>query len=343
LIFSKRSRHRALCGKVTELLRRSIYIALTLSACADFCAFPVAKAAHPSANEATRGMLRLVPADTNPGDDLRLAQRPDSDEPPDPSGLYAPDDIGPEENMTPAYQPPASLDDYSDQGEIEPGAADATDAESRFSKLSWLGLRHSSVNGRNAGMGVPLVGTSWLNRPYYIGADLGTIWITHPPLHDLSGDSDIYGGVYAGCDLDYYWGAELAVQRATPELVNGRAHNAARGDRMMLWTANLMYYPWGDSLYRPYWRCGIGEMEIDFPNDAGVRRDETLWAFPIGIGIKYPLRRWLAARAEFADQIGIGNSGVATQHDLTLTFALEWRLGARPRSYWPWNPSRHIW
>ena len=35
--------------------------------------------------------------------------------------------------------------------------------------------------------------------------------------------------------------------------------------------------------------------------------------------------------------------GVATQHDLTLTFGLEWRFGAHPRSYWPWNPSRHIW
>ena len=112
---------------------------------------------------------------------------------------------------------------------------------------------------------------------------------------------------------------------------------------MVIWSANMMYYPWGDSVYRPYWRCGIGGMEIDYPTDNGHRRDETLWAFPIGIGIKYPLRRWLATRVEITDQIGIGNNGVNSQHDFTLTFALEWRLGAHPRSYWPWNPSRHIW
>ena len=52
---------------------------------------------------------------------------------------------------------------------------------------------------------------------------------------------------------------------------------------------------------------------------------------------------WLAARTEFTDQLAIGNTGVATQHDLTLTFGLEWRFGVHPRSYWPWNPSRHIW
>ena len=108
-------------------------------------------------------------------------------------------------------------------------------------------------------------------------------------------------------------------------------------------TVSLMYYPWGDSLFRPYWRLGIGATDIDYPTDQGHRRDETLWTFPIGVGLKYPIRRFLAARAELTDQLALGNDGVATQHDLTLTFGLEWRFGAHPRSYWPWNPSRHIW
>jgi hypothetical protein len=327
---------------VTELLRRSIFIVLTLYLCADFCALPAAEAAHPS-NDTARSTLRLVPADAIPGDEIRIAQRPDDIEPPDPTGSYVTDDPGAETTMTPIDEPPASLEDYATGGEFEPGAPEATDAESRFSKLRWLGLHHSSINGRNVGMGVPLVGTSWMNRPYYVGIDYATLWVTQPPIDNVTDDIDLYGGLYAGCELDYYWGMELAVQRATPELANRRSPNAARGDRMMMWTANLMYYPWGDAWFRPYWRCGIGEMAIDFPNDAGVRLDETLWAFPIGIGMKWPLERWLVARVEIADQIGVGNSGIATQHDITFMFALEWRMGARPRSYWPWNPSRHIW
>jgi hypothetical protein len=247
----------------------------------------------------------------------------------------------PSGEVEPRDAPPDSLEDSATHAAV--GNQTITPAESQFSRLKWLGLRHSSVSGRNAGMGVPLVGTSWLNRPYYFGIDLGTTWIAVPPQADITRDIDTYGGIYAGYDWDYYWGSEFAIQRATPELINKNARDANRGDRLMLWTASMLYYPWGDTYYRPYWRCGIGEMEIDYPTDNGHRRDEGLWAFPIGIGIKYPVRRWLAARAEFADQIGVGNSGVAAQHDLTLTFALEWRFGAHPRSYWPWNPSRHIW
>lgn len=104
-----------------------------------------------------------------------------------------------------------------------------------------------------------------------------------------------------------------------------------------------MYYPWGDSAIRPYWRWGIGSTHIDFPRDDGSRHDEWLLTFPIGIGVKYPIRRWLALRADLTDQLSFGDSDVRTQNNLTLTCGLEWRFGVHPRSYWPWHPSRYIW
>ena len=209
--------------------------------------------------------------------------------------------------------------------------------------MGWLGLRHSHTHGRNVGVGGPMVGTSWRNRPYYVGGEVGTLWMTRPVEPSVSRDADTFGGVFLGCDWDHYWGGELALLRATPELRNRAAPDAEHGDRLMLCSANLMYYPWGDAWFRPYWRWGLGATDVDYPTDAGSRRDETLWTLPIGMGIKYPVRRWLAARAEFTDHWAIGNSGVATQHNLSLTLGLEWRFGAHPRSYWPWHPSRHIW
>jgi hypothetical protein len=241
-------------------------------------------------------------------------------------------DPPPNPQPPPAYNP-----------EPPESAGEMVGSDSYFSKLQWLGLRHSSYSGRNAGLGFPLSGTSWLNRPYYLGGDIGTVWLTRPINNDLTTDIDTFGGVFAGCDWDYYWGTEFSINRATPEIINEKARRAERGDRLMEETLSLMYYPWGDSLFRPYWRVGVGAMAIDYPTDDGLRRDEQLWTFPVGIGLKYPFRRYLAARAEFTDQLALGNSGVATQHDLTLTFGLEWRFGAHPRSYWPWNPSRHIW
>ena len=312
------------------MLRRRITIAPFLA-----LALLLVSAARPSAFAEPPALLTMpgsaeATSDTAPPE-VETAVEPGTD-----GAVPLPESQPPDAH--PFAQPPKEYDTAPPDD-----AGPMPESDSYFSKLKWLGLRHSSVNGRNAGMGIPLTGTSWLNRPYYLGGDIGTVWLTRPINNDLTTDIDMFGGVFAGCDWDYYWGTELAVHRATPEIINETARDAKRGDALMEETVSLMYYPWGDSLFRPYWRLGIGATEIDYPTDQGHRRDEALWTFPIGIGLKYPVRRFLAARAEFTDQLALGNDGVATQHDLTLTFGLEWRFGAHPRSYWPWNPSRHIW
>jgi len=321
------------------LLRTCLLIALIASALAG-CVFVRPSAAAPPQKD-SRSTIRLLSAALPESSETPAPDANPFSQPEYPSDYIESDTALESVDQPRSFtQPPLQLEDVTGPTfNSDPNC----DGESFFSRMKWLGLRHSSADGRNAGLGVPLVGTSWLNRPYYIGADLGAIWITDGVTENISRDLDFYGGIFAGYDWDYYWGSELAVHRATPELKNEVARDARRGDRMLLWTASMLYYPWGDSMYRPYWRVGIGAMEIDYPTDSGSRRDEALWMFPIGIGIKYPFNRWLIGRAEFADQLGLGNSNVSTQHDLTLTFGLEWRYGAHSRSYWPWNPDRHIW
>lgn len=207
--------------------------------------------------------------------------------------------------------------------------------------MSCLGLRHSYTNGRNVGLGGPLVGTSWLNRPYYFGGELGPLWITRSMSDSVSRDTDAFGGLFLGWDWDHYWGSELRFDWAEPELENRLAPDAPRTDSFFTWSYSFMYYPWGDSNVRPYWRWGIGNTHVDFPTVWGNRRDEWLLTFPIGLGVKYPIRRWLALRAEFTDLLAVGQNGIPTQHNLALTFGAEWHFGVRPKSYWPWYPSRH--
>jgi hypothetical protein len=244
-----------------------------------------------------------------------------------PEGWYgAPAEMTPEEIGPPGW----SGGHVEESGHYLPG-------------LDWLGLRQYQSHGRNVGLGWPMVGTSWLNRPYYFGGEIGTIWMTRAVNDAVSRDVDTFGGIFLGCDWDHYWGGELKFNRATPELVNANAPDARRSDVLFHWSYSAMYYPWGDSTIRPYWRWGIGNTKFDFPLDDGTRRDEWLLTFPIGIGVKYPVRRWLAARAELTDYLSIGQNDLATQNNITLTFGLEMHLGVHPRSYWPWNPSRHIW
>ena len=207
-----------------------------------------------------------------------------------------------------------------------------------------LHLRHSYTHGRNVGVGWPLVGTSWLNRPYYVGGEFGTIWITRAQEDSVTRDVDTFGGIFVGWDWDHYWGSELRFGHATPELVNANALDAERNDVLFTWNYNAMYYPWGDAMLRPYWRWGIGNTTVRFParrRHAPRRMAASHFRSASASSIRF--RRWLAGRAEFTDHLSMGHNGVPTQNNLTLTFGLEWRFGVHPPSYWPWNPSRHIW
>lgn len=209
--------------------------------------------------------------------------------------------------------------------------------------MTMLGFRHSYTHGRSVGWGGPLVGSSWLNRPYYVGATLGPMWLTARPRHNVPRDVDVIGSVFWGWDWDYYWGSEFQYCYATPEFHNTADPNHVVSNRLVSWNYSFMYYPWGDSNLRPYWRLGFGDTKFDFPLDDGRRWDEWLFATPFGVGMKYSFRRWLAGRIEFTDQLSYGERGVATQNNLTLNFGLEVRYGAKRKNYWPWNPSDHVW
>ena len=131
--------------------------------------------------------------------------------------------------------------------------------------MSWLDLRHSYTHGRNVGWGDPLVGTSWLNRPFYVGGEIGNMWMTRSVETSVGRDVDAFGGIFFGCDWDHYWGSELAFHLATPELINSNAPDDPATDSMFMWNYNLMYYPWGDSAIRPYWRGASATRAVDYP------------------------------------------------------------------------------
>jgi hypothetical protein len=210
--------------------------------------------------------------------------------------------------------------------------------------MSWFGFRHSYTHGRSVGWGLPLVGSSWLNRPYYFGATLGPMWLTNRPIPSVPRDVDVVGSLIFGWDWDYYWGSEFQYAYATPELGNPSAPPGSPiGHRYAHWNYSFIYYPWGDSNLRPYWRLGAGNTHYDYTLPNGVRWNEWTYSTPFGVGLKYSFRRWLAGRIEFTDQFSWGDHGTATQHNLTLNFGLEMRFGAKRKAYWPWNPSRHVW
>lgn len=209
--------------------------------------------------------------------------------------------------------------------------------------LSQFDLRHSTSHGRAMGPGDPLRGTSWLNRPYTLSLDGGALLMTGKPAPNVRKNNDLFGAVGLGWDWDHYWGSQFRVGWSTPDLLNTQQPTASPDDNLFITDLSLLYYPWGDARTRPYYRLGIGLTDVEYTNDFGVRINDMLLTIPVGIGVKYQVRRWMAWRLELANNIAFGQGETDSLQNLTLTGGLEWRFGGRPANYWAWAPRGGAW
>ena len=212
-----------------------------------------------------------------------------------------------------------------------------------FDWVRHLGFRHSSTHGRHIGRGLPLEGSSWLNRPYHID------WFSGPLLGDdlidnqVAQDNELFGGLRVGWDFDYYWGLEARFGWSNPNVQFTEPQAVADNGSYFVSDVDLVYYPWGDSKVRPYMLLGAGMARIDFVDSASVNFNTTLFTMPFGGGIQFRQTPSLTWRFELLDNLSYGADGVDTMHNISLTAGMELRLGARPPSYWPWRSSRRFW
>ncbi|QDS98361.1 outer membrane beta-barrel protein [Adhaeretor mobilis] len=212
-----------------------------------------------------------------------------------------------------------------------------------FDVLRDLGFRHSSTHGRHIGRGVPLERSSWLNRPYHVDYFIGPL-LSDDLVAGSVGQSDgVFSGFRIGWDFDYYWGIQGRLGWSDPEIQTPDTTANPRSGNYFVGDVDLLYYPWGDTKVRPYMLLGVGMAEVGSINNDGTGNEVTLLGMPFGAGIEFPQTPWLAWRLEVLDNLAFGDNGVSTMHNISLTASMELRLGARPRSYWPWRSSRNVW
>jgi len=189
----------------------------------------------------------------------------------------------------------------------------------------------------------PLAGTSWLNRPYSVGGFVGVLDGDQLIADRVDQGSSLFGGVRWGWDFDYYWGIEGRLGWSSPDVRNEVNPSVERVNGIFLFDAAFLYYPFGDTYFRPYLLAGAGVARNDFTDEFGMRLDIYAFGVPLGAGVKYMLHPNFVLRAEFLDNIAFATSGLDTQHDLSFTLGLEVRYGGQRPSYYPWQPGRYIW
>jgi len=220
--------------------------------------------------------------------------------------------------------------------------------------------------GRCRHLGRPLQRESWLYRPLSAGWFMGMVQGS-PLIDDWVGEKrGFFGGYRLGWDENHYWGGEMRFAFGSVELRDSQrakdaqlaadmaaGHQAGdpwlqrfdgrRDADLFLWDLDVLYYPWGETQWRPYLLLGVGTTRIRFIDRLSVRYDKVMFAMPLAIGLKYRCNDWLAVRFEVADNMAFGGGRLETLHHLSITGGAEVRFGGSRRAYWPWNPGRHYW
>lgn len=210
-----------------------------------------------------------------------------------------------------------------------------------------LAIRHDDPNdpARHVGLGHPLVGTSWRNRPFHVGWLFGGMFGDQLIDNRISQDEDMFGGYRLGWDFDHYWAAELRLGFANLDLTDATplSNRGSRTSRDQFWDLNLMYYPWGDARWRPFVSLGFGAGDFYFQDESRQPIRETVFTFPLGAGIKYYHHNWLAWRLDVTDQWSPAAQGLGAMHNIAVTAGVEMHFGGSRVGYYPYRSGLHLW
>jgi hypothetical protein len=183
---------------------------------------------------------------------------------------------------------------------------------------------HTSESHRAYAGGTPLEGTSWLAASHSAGFFIGGIG--GATLIDDQLEQGVGGtfGLRFGVDYDHRWGIEKRFGFAEMNVFDVTHHqrqivNLEMGD------IDLLFYPWGDTRWRPYMSAGAGLSHFNYQSDTGRRIDRLLVGLPFGIGVKYFWSEGVAIRAELVDNLMLGAHELSTMNNISLAAGVEFR------------------
>ena len=193
---------------------------------------------------------------------------------------------------------------------------------------------------RHRDIGGPLTRQSWRYRPFGLGLFVGYI-NGGTLINDWLGSTDgTLGGFRLGWDPGYYWGCEfryaassmgtwdslLAQETLTS---SGGTYGLHRDVDLTLWDFSVLYYPWGDTTWRPYALAGLGSARMSFEDCMSEQWSQQVFAMPLALGLKYRYNSRLAFRFEAADNIVFATGQADTVHHFSFTGGLEIRFGGQ--------------
>jgi len=215
-----------------------------------------------------------------------------------------------------------------------------------------------SPAGPDKGVGMPLVGKSWLDHPWYVGGFVGQISGSDLVSKMIKQKSGGTGGLICGYNFNDYWGLESRLHFAAIDIYDTAYarelfDEVAQGDVVLLPStrtnkltvldASVHYYPLGNAKWRPYFKYGLGFGQQKFVNTFGNRLSADVVTMPLGMGVRYWWNERIALQADLVDNVVFASGIAKTQNNVAVTLGLTYAFGngkkQHPFLYWPFTPS----
>lgn len=197
-------------------------------------------------------------------------------------------------------------------------------------------------NGRYRPIGNPLLHESWLNRPFYFGLVTGGVFNTSPIQNHVDGTPGYWYGFRLGWDVEYFWGVETRIGYSVSGVLLPGVVGTLSNMRSLYWDTDFLWYPWGDTQWRPFFLLGLGLVDYKFVADTGYQVHQTAFEAPFGVGLKYRHNNHWIFRLDVTDNFTFASGGgLSAMNNISILGSLEAHFAIGPkRSYWPWNPAR---
>ena len=198
------------------------------------------------------------------------------------------------------------------------------------------GHRDPNDPDRHFGVGDPLMGTSWRNRPWYVSGFVGGLIGDDLQTGLVSQGGGFFAGGRFGGDFDHFWGSE--VRFAFSDLNVNYPNLVGSGQsKDTFFDANLLYYPLGDTRWRPFLSLGFGIASFKYDDPLARQIHAASICFPFGGGLKYYLGRQWAMRFDITDNFTWdAGSRADSMHNVSFTGGVEYHFGGHTTSYDPW-------
>ena len=202
--------------------------------------------------------------------------------------------------------------------------------------LPQFGYRDPDDPLRHRGWGEPMLGTSWRNRPFAVDWAFGGM-ATAGLTENARQTGGTVGGYRLVYDFDHYWGVEWRHLWASANLRSALDVDYSATTQHQFYDVSLLWYPWGDARWRPYAGLGLGMVNYDFFDGAGLKVDETMLTMPIAGGIKYYVQPWAILRLDLSETIVFAGSDIDAHAQFMATVGTEFRFGGKRTKYYPWE------